>query len=90
MQVMPWNQPGYAFALINLNSQREIVCELVYEAFDVPGFLDTIVTAIALLYGKGGDIGLEMSADKMEMLKNFPEFLDNVAKIANALNGNQQ
>lgn len=79
IQITSWDQPGHALAVIKFNSRREAVCELVYEAFEDPDFIDALVTAMVLLYGKGGDIGPEMVMNTKEVMN----IMNNVATIAN-------
>ena len=80
MQFASREQPDYAVATTKLNSEGELVTELVYEAFLVPGFLDALVAAIVLLNGKGGTLG-DLSADDVATLKRIPGRLLEYTKV---------
>ncbi|VDC06369.1 unnamed protein product [Peniophora sp. CBMAI 1063] len=82
--ITPWDQPGYAVAIIKSNSRREIVCELVYEAFEAPEFIDALITAVALIYGKGGDLGRDLVVDGKDVMKIL-NGMATVASIASVL-----
>lgn len=59
------------------------MCELVYEAFEAPDFIDALVTAMVLPYGKGGEIERDIVVDVAEIMK----VVNNDTTIASIVSG---